>query len=296
MLSKDIATEFRGRGWQIPLSPLAYSEIREEVDPSVNDFELWDSYWRYGGLPQVWNLQSEAEKRQYLRQVFLTTYLTDIIERNGIKNAAAFEEVTAFLAGSVGSLINPTKIANTFQSKENVKVVPGTIRKYLSYLEDAFLIRKTERDDLKGKELFSSSSKIYFEDIGIRNAAVDFKGMDQEPHFMENIIFNELISRGYLVHVGSLTDVEKKNGQSVKVTREIDFVIEKDGKRYYIQSAFFIDNEEKLRNEKESFRRIPDVFPRIIIGKFTSGKSYDDDGVMRLGLLDFLKDKNSLIY
>lgn len=211
------------------------------------------NYGILGGLPQVWNLQSEAEKRQYLRQVFLTTYLKDIIERNGIKNAAAFEEVTAFLAGSVGSLINPTKIANTFQSKEKVKVVPETIRKYLSYPEDAFLIRKTERYNLKGKELFSSSSKIYFEDIGIRNAAVDFKGMDQEPRFMENIIFNELISRGYLVHVGSLTDVEKKNGQSVKVTREIDFVIEKDGKRYYIQSAFLIDNEEKLRQEKESF-------------------------------------------
>lgn len=293
MLSSDIATEFRGRGWQIRMNPLSFSEIREETPLEINDFSLWDTYWKYGGLPYCALEADEEKKRQYLNEVFLTTYLKDIADRNGLKDDIALKEITSFLASSVGSLLNPTKISNTFKSKESRNISSNTVSRYISYLEDAFMIDKVQRYDLKGKEIINGSGKYYFADMGIRNAAAFYKGYDQEPHFMENIIYNELISRGYLVNIGAITNVENVNGKPTKVTREVDFIIEKYGKRFYIQSAYLIDNEEKLKQEKESFKRIKDTFQRVIITKYTSGTFYDEDGTLRIGLFDFLLGKDT---
>ncbi len=294
MLSSDIATEFRGRGWQIRMNPLSFLEIRNIVDKSINNFDLWDVYVKYGGLPYCVLENDEAKKRQYLNQVFLTTYLKDICEHNELKNEQALYELTSFLASSVGGLINPTKISNTFQSKEHKSISSNTIDKYIKYLEDAFMISRVQRYDLKGKDIINGSSKIYFEDLGIRSAASGYKGFDQEPHFMENIIYNELVSRDFLVNVGSITTVENCNNKPTKVTREVDFVCEKAGKKFYIQSALYIENKEKLIQEKESFKKIKDYFQRIIISKFVTSTFYDEEGICYMGLFDFLLDKDSI--
>ena len=293
MLSSDIATEFRGRGWQIRVNPLTFRELKEAM-PEKDAYALWDDYWRYGGLPACVSLSDEAEKRQYLHDVFLTTYLKDIADRNGLKDDTGLREITSLLASSVGSLLNPTRISNTFKTKEGRVISPNTVRRYISYLEDAFMVSSVRRYDLKGKETIGGSEKYYFNDMGIRNAAGGYKGLDQEPHFMENVIYNELSARGYLVNVGTLTSVDRIGGKPVKVTREVDFVCEKEGCRFYVQSAFLIDNDEKLAKEKSCFGRIKDNFKRVIISKYTSGTSYDEDGTLRLGLFDFLLDKNGI--
>ncbi len=288
MLSSDIATEFRGRGWQIRVNPLSFSEIREITPSTIDNFSLWDSYIRYGGLPACVLENDEAKKRQYLSEVFSATYLKDIKERRGLREESSLDEITSFLSSSVGSLINPSKISNTFKSKTKGGPSPETVRKYISYLEDAFMVSFAQRYDLKGKDIIGGSGKYYFTDMGIRNAASSFKGFDQEPHFMENVIYNELVSRGYLINIGVVKSVEEVNGKPTKVVREIDFVCEKNGRRFYIQSALLLEDEEKTRKEKESFKKIKDGFQRIIISKYASGSYYDDDGVLRLGLFDFL--------
>lgn len=290
LLSSDIATEFRGRGWQIPVHPLSFSEIREVTPPSVNDFELWETFFRYGGLPACVMETDESRKRSYLKEVYLTTYLKDIADRHHLRDDVALGELTSVLASSVGSLVNPNKISNTFRSEEGILIAPATIHRYLGYLEDAFLISTAKRHDLKGKRIIGGSAKCYFEDLGLRSAAAGFLGMDQEPHFMENAIYNELVSREYHVDVGSVTSNELIDGKQTKVTREIDFVVDDFGEKYYIQSAFYIADEKKLAQEKAPFKRISDSFQRIIISKFTSGISYDEDGVVRMGLFAFLKD------
>ena len=272
MLSSDIATEFRGRDWQIPMYPLSYSEIREQTDSSINDFSLWDLYWKYGGLPACVLESDESKKQQYLKQIYSTTYLKDIAERHHLRDDIILENLVAYLASSVGSVLNPTNISNTFKSKLHMIVAPATIRRYITYLNDAFVISEAQRFDLKGKAIINGSSKYFFNDMGLRNAAAHFLGQDQEPHFMENV-----------------------KGKPTKVTREVDFVATKNGRKFYIQSAFLIDNPAKLQQEKESFRKIDDSFTRVIISKFTSGASYDEDGVLRLGLFDFLLNKSNII-
>lgn len=294
-LSSDIATEFRGRGWLIHRKPLSFSEIREATPSSISDFELYDAYWKYGGLPECVLLKEDERKRQYLSSVFLTTYLKDIAERNGLKDETSLKELTSFLASSVGSLVSPNKIANTFQSKEQRKIAPNTIRRYLGYLEDSFMVYEAQRYDLKRKSILNGSRKIYFADRGIRNAAAQYKGRDQESHFRENIIYNELLYRGFLCNVGVIENIENKDGKSRKIIREVDFVAEKNDKRLYIQSAFLIDNADKLKQEKTSLMKTKDAFPKIIISKFTSGSSYDEDGVLHVGLFDFLLGKEPLL-
>ncbi len=288
MLSSDIATEFRGRGWQIKVNPLSFSEIREITPSKINDFSLWDSYLKYGGLPACVLEKEESKKREYLTEVFNVTYLKDIEERRNLRNESSLGEVTSFLASSVGSLINPNKISNTFKSKNKGCRSPETIRRYASYLEDAFMVSFVQRYDLKGKEIIGGCGKYYFADMGIRNAASGYKGFDQEPHFMENVIYNELVSRGYLVNIGVVKSVEDIDGKPTKVVREIDFIAEKDGKRFYIQSALVLEDEEKIKKEKAPLKKTNDGFQKIIISKFTSGNYYDDDGILRLGLFDFL--------
>lgn len=294
MLSSDIATEFRGRGWQIHMHPLSFREIREQTPASVNDFELWDTYWKWGGLPGCAVLSSEEEKRQYLSEVYQTTYLKDIVDRYSLRNESSFSEITSFLASAVGSLINPNKLSNAFQSKEKTSVCPDTIRRYFDYMEDAFLVSKTQRYDLKGKAIIGGQAKYYFQDLGLRNAASGFKGMDQEPHCMENVIYNELRLRGYQVNVGVVTSNEFINGKQVRVSREVDFVVETSKRRFYIQTALYLQSEEKVAQEKASLLRIGDGFNKIIITKFTSGISSDEDGTIRLGLFDFLKSPTIL--
>ncbi len=292
MLSSDIATEFRGRGWQIHVNPLSYSEIREVTPLEINDFALWETYFKYGDLPACFLQKNEVDKRQYLNEVFLTTYLRDIAERKSLKDDMPLKEVTSYLATSVGTVLNPTKISNIFSSKEHIKISPDTIRRYVSHLEDTFMISLAQRFDLKGNEVINGSCKYYFNDMGIRNAAAGYKGLDQEPHFMENVIYNELVSRGFIVNVGVITNVENINGKPTKVTRAVDFAVEKNGKRFYIQSALLIDSEEKLKQETESFRKIKDCFQRIIISKYMSGSSYDSNGILHLSLIDFLTGKD----
>ena len=295
MLSSDIATEFRGRDWQIPMYPLSYSEIREQTDSSINDFSLWDLYWKYGGLPACVLESDESKKQQYLKQIYSTTYLKDIVEGYHLRDDIILENLVAYLASSVGSVLNPTNISNTFKSNLHMIVAPATIRRYIAYLNDAFVISDAQRFDLKGKAIINGSSKYFFNDMGLRNAAAHFLGQDQEPHFMENVIYNELVLRGFMVQVGSITNTENVKGKPTKVTREVDFVATKNGRKFYIQSVFLIDNPAKLQQEKESFRKIDDSFTRVIISKFTSGASYDEDGVLRLGLFDFLLNKSKII-
>jgi uncharacterized protein len=294
MLSKDIATEFRGRRWQIRVNPLSFLEIKNAY-PSMDEYSLWNMYWKYGGLPACVLKQNESDKRQYLDDVFLVTYLKDIADRNNLRDDVPLKEITSFLASSVGSLINPTKISNTFRSREQHAITPNTVRRYIGHLEDAFLISSVQRYDLKGKDIINGSGKYYFTDMGIRSAATGYKGVDQELHFMENALYNELFMRGYMIHVGSITNVENVNGKSTKVTREVDFVCEKQGRRFYVQSAYLIENEEKLLQEKKSFEYIKDNFQRIIISKFTTGVSYDEDGTLRMGLFDFLSGKDGVL-
>lgn len=207
MLSSDIATEFRERGWQIHVNPLSYSEIREATPLEINDFALWETYFKYDGLPVCLLQKDEADKRQYLNEAFLTTYLKDIAERKSLKNDMPLKEAASYLATSVGTILNPTKISNIFSNKENLKISPDTIRRYVSHLEDASMISHAQRLDLKGNEVINGSCKYYFCDMGIRNAAAGYKGLDQEPHFMENMIYNELVSRGFVVNVGTITNV-----------------------------------------------------------------------------------------
>lgn len=294
MLSNDIATEFRGRGWQIRLNPLSFMELKEAF-PNSDNLALWDDYWKYGGLPSCVLENDESKKRQYLNNVFLVTYLKDIADRNNLKDEVALREITSYLASSVGSLLNPTKISNTFATKEKFTISPNTIKRYISYLDDAFILSSVQRYDLKGKDIINGSGKYYFTDMGIRSAASGFMGLDQEPHFMENIIYNELVTRGYQVNIGAISGVERINDKPTKVTREIDFVCGKNGQKFYIQSVYLIENEEKLRKEKESFSRIKDNFQKIIISKFTSGLSYDEDGIIRMGLFDFLLRKTNML-
>lgn len=291
LLSTDIATEFRGRGWQISMHPLSFSEIREATPNSVSDYSLWEAYYRYGGLPACVSEADEAKKRRYLSGVFEATYLRDIADRHGLRGETALRELTSFLASSVGSLVSPNKISNAFRSREGLSTAPATISRYISYLQDAFLISEAKRYDLKGKSFISGSSKCYFDDLGLRSAAAGFKGMDQEPHFMENAIYNELIARGYQVNVGAVISNEYIGGRQTKVSREVDFVVEDFGERYYIQSALYLPDEAKVMQEKASFKRIGDSFQKIIITKFTSGISNDPDGVVRMGLFDFFEDK-----
>lgn len=294
MLSSDIATEFRGRGWQIHMHPLSFGELREATPTSVNDFDLWNSFYRWGGLPGCALLATEKEKRAYLKDVFLTTYIRDVADRHALRNEHSLEEVTSFLSTSVGSLISADKLANTFRSKENSHISPDTVRKYFDYLEDAFLVSKAQRYDLKGKETIGGTAKYYFQDLGLRSAAAGFKGMDQEPHFMENAIYNELQARGYQVNVGVISTNEMVNGRQTRVNREVDFVVETHGRRFYIQSAYWIPDAAKLSQEKAAFRRIGDGFTKIIVSKFTDGISSDEDGVVRIGLFDFLKNETLL--
>lgn len=289
LLSSDIATEFRGRGWQIPMHPLNFSEFLSTKQDQSNPFALWDEYWRYGGLPMCVLTKEESAKIQYLRDTFQVTYLLDIIDRYRLRNnEGVIGSLVKVLASSVGSPISFSKIANTFSSATGEKIAPRTVENYISHMKDAFLIQETQADFLKGRQFIGAPSKYYFEDLGLRFAATDFKGDDQESHYMENIIYNELISRGYIVNTGRLCANERKDGKQESHQYEIDFVCEKAGTRIYIQSAMYIPDEAKMAQEKRPLLMVRDSFQKILVSKFFSSATYDNNGILQVGLFDFL--------
>lgn len=291
-LSKDIITEFRGRGDEVHINPLCFSEFMSVYDGTVENG--WKEFSLYGGLPPVVLLESPEQKSQYLKNVFSKTYLADIIERNKIRNYDELDELINILSSSIGSLTNPKKLADTFLSVKKSKLSQETIKKYLEYLSDSFLINPSLRYDIKGKKYIETPLKYYFSDIGLRNARLNFRQLE-ETHTMENILYNELLKRGYNVDVGVVQISEKNNeGTNSRISYEIDFVVNQGYKRYYIQSAFDIPDRQKMLQEERPFLNIKDSFKKIIIQKNCPAPYYTEEGILVMGIIDFLLDEKSL--
>ncbi len=288
MLSSDILTEFRGRSDEIRVHPLSFSEYYSFVGGDKH--EAFDEYAFYGGLPLVLSKPNDTSKMNYLISLFKEVYLKDIIERKGVEREDVLDKVLNLLCSSVGSLTNPNKIANTLKSKEQIDFSVNTIKSYIDYLEDAFLFSESKRYDVKGKSYFDFPNKYYCEDVGLRNARIEFR-QQEITHIMENIVYNELNVRGFSVDVGVVFAREKnQNGNSVKVPREIDFVAAKGGKRVYIQSAYAMPDLEKAELESRPFRLIGDSFPKIIVRHDINKKWYDDNGILNISIIEFLLD------
>lgn len=280
-LSKDVATEFRGRGIEIHIYPLSFAELYQAR--GGDKYALWKSYYTYGGLPYLASLNDNARKAEYLSSLNQTLYLKDIVERNKIANEDEFSELMNVMASSIGSPCNPNKIANTFKSVKKLSLAPQTIAKYLSFMEDAFIVEKSVRYDIKGRKYISTLSKYYFQDVGLRNALLNFRQVE-ETHLMENVIYNELRRCGYSVDVGM---IEVRSATQRKQL-EVDFVANKGDKRYYIQSAFALPDEQKREQELASLKKINDSFKKIIITRDDIAPYHDDNGVLIIGLMDFL--------
>ena len=286
-LSSDIITEFRGRGDEIRVYPLTFSEFLSAFDGTKE--EAWNSYIMFGGLPLILNQKTDEQKRNYLISLFNTTYLKDTIERNNINRVDVLDSLINLLSSSIGSLTNPKKISDTFISSGFKDVSINTISSYLNCLLDSFIIEKVERYDVKGKKYISTPSKYYFSDIGLRNARINFRRME-ENHIMENIIYNELLSRGYNIDVGV---VEVREG-NIRKQLEVDFVCNQSDKRFYIQVALNLDTREKTIQEEKSLLNINDNFKKIIVVKDNILKWYTEEGILVIGLQEFLLNKNSL--
>lgn len=292
-LSKDVVTEFRGRGQDIHMYPLSFSEYYNFLQGDRS--KCWRDYYTYGGFPQTLLLIDDKAKRDYLTHLADTVFIADVVERHKVKNKPELEELFKILASSIGSPCNPTKLSNTFKSLKNISISNKTISNYLQYLCDAFLVEKVLRYNIKGKKYINTLSKYYFTDMGLRNALLGFRQLEQS-HLMENIIYNELLFRGYAVDVGMVElETTDKNGKSIRKHFEVDFVVNDSDKRYYIQSAFAIPDEEKLRQETASFRNIKDTFKRVVIVKDDITPYHNDNGDLFIGLFDFLLDPELLI-
>ena len=291
-LSKDVVTEFRGRGWEIRVRPLSFAEYYEGVGGDKRD--ALEDYYTYGGLPAVAKLNTPEEKEAYLKDVYRAIYLKDIIERNHLQNEEGLEEIFRVLASSMGTAVNPTKIANTFKSVANIKISTHTITKYIEHLKDAFLVSEALRYDVKGRKYIGSDSKFYFEDPGVRNAIIGFRQVEYS-HMMENVLYNELFARGYSVDVG-LVEIWEKNeeGKIVHKRIEVDYVINRGSQRIYVQSAYSMPDEEKRDQEQRPLIKINDSFRKIIISGDHKGKFYNEEGVLRIGVFEFLLDRECL--
>ena len=291
-LSRDIITEFRGRGDELHIQPLSFAEFMSVY--SGNKYDGWNEYVLYGGLPPVVLLPTPEQKIELLKNLFRETYINDIVGRHSIKNKAEFEELIDILSSGIGSLTNPKKLADTFKSKKNKTISQNTIKSYLDYLCDAFIVSRATRYDIKGRKYIDTPQKYYFSDIGLRNARINFRQIE-ETHTMENIIYNELIVRGYNVDVGIVTVSQTdKNGNCVRKQLEVDFVCNKGSKRYYVQSAFAIPDSEKMKQESNSLLRIDDSFKKVIVVKDAPAPNYTEDGILVIGVYDFLLNENSL--
>ena len=291
-LSKDVVTEFRGRGWEIRVRPLSFAEYYEGVGGDKRD--ALEDYYTYGGLPAVAKLNTPEDKAAYLKDVYRAIYLKDIIERNHLQNEEGLEEIFRVLASSMGTAVNPTKIANTFKSVANIKISTHTITKYIEHLKDAFLVSEALRYDVKGRKYIGSDSKFYFEDPGVRNAIIGFRQVEYS-HMMENVLYNELCARGYSVDVG-LVEIWEKNeeGKIVHKRIEVDYVINRGSQRIYVQSAYSMPDEEKRDQEQRPLIKINDSFRKIIISGEHKGKFYNEEGVLRIGVFEFLLDRECL--
>lgn len=291
-LSKDIKTEFRGRGDEIKIYPLSFREFYDAT--SGSDEQKWNQYITYGGMPYSLSLKNDEDKSRYLKDLFENTYLKDILERNHIQKDDVLDSTVNILSSSVGSLTNPVKIANTFNSKGSNEVSSKTIRKYIDCLIDAFLVSKAERYDIKGRKYIEATSKYYFVDMGLRNARLNFRQIDG-GHIMENIIYNELLIRGYNVDVGVVEQFSKNsNKKTIRKQLEIDFVCNRGSQKYYIQSALHIDEEEKQKQELRPLLNVNDFFKKIIIVKDDIVPWHNEDGVLIIGIKEFLLNENSL--
>lgn len=291
-LSKDIITEFRGRGDELHIQPLSFAEFMSVYDG--NKYDGWNEYVLYGGLPPVVLLRTAEQKIELLKSLFQETYINDIISRHSVKHRDEFEELINILASAIGSLTNPKKLTDTFKSKKNKVISSNTIKSYLDYLCDAYVVSRATRYDIKGKKYIDTPQKYYFSDVGIRNACINFRQLE-ENHTMENVIYNELIARNFNVDVGIITATGKDNdGKSVRKQLEVDFVCNKGSKRYYIQSAFSIPDREKMEQESNSLLRIDDSFKKIIVVKDLPAPTYTEDGILIISVYDFLLNSNSL--
>lgn len=291
-LSSDIATEFRGRGDEIRIYPLSFSEFLSEYNGDKND--AWRDYITYGGLPLILSLESSQQKSNYLHNLYQTVYLKDLIDRNGIKKSVEFDALTKVMASSIGSPCNPNKLSNTFKSVSNTDLSSITIDNYLGFLQDAFLLEKASRYDIKGKKYIGTLSKYYFVDMGLRNCLLGFRQIE-ETHLMENVIYNELRSRGYLVDVGVVeTRTRTENQGMLRKQLEIDFVVNNGSKRYYIQSALSLPNEEKIEQEMASLKNVSDSFQKIIIVKDNIVPHHNESGFLFINLYDFLLNREIL--
>ena len=291
-LSKDVITEFRGRGDEVKIYPLSFAEFMSAFDGS-NQLGL-DEYMTFGGLPLILSYKTEEQKSAYLKNLFEETYIKDIKERYQIRHEEEFEELLNIISSSIGSLTNPTKLSKTFQSVKHVTVNPETIKYYLEYLCDSFLVSKAMRYDVKGKKYIDTPYKYYFTDMGLRNARINFR-QDEKTHLMENVIYNELLIRGFNVDVGVVPVVTRDaNGKQVRTQLEIDFVCNQGSKRYYIQSAFRLNDEDKQQNEQAPLTKVNDSFKKLIITGEESLIHRNEQGITTMSIYDFLLNPNAL--
>ncbi len=292
-LSTDIITEFRGRGDEIHVRPLSFAEYCA-VYPDMAWDDAWNIYHTYGGLPYAVLLDKAEDKAQYLKRLFREVYLKDIVERNKVQNNIQMGILLDIISSSIGSLTNPRKLENTFKSDGNISISAATIKQYLDYFIDAFMVEKAERYDIKGKKYISTPQKYYFSDLGLRNARLNFR-QQEETHIMENVIYNELRMRGYSVDVGVIEINERtSDGTYARKQIEIDFVANKGSQRYYIQSAFALPSLEKAAQEERPLKNVPDSFKKIIVVKDNIMLRRDDNGITTMGLKQFLLDPHSL--
>ena len=293
MLSSDVLTQFRDRGDEIRVFPLSFAEFYDAYKGDKR--EAWQEYYTYGGMPMILEMDTHERKSKYLRDLFERTYIKDIMERNKIKND---EEVLAILldilASGIGSLTNHGKLSNTFKSERNISLAPDTIDRYLHYFEDSYLLQKAKRYDVKGKKYIKTPSKYYYTDLGLRNARLGFRQIE-ETHLMENVLYNDLIRRGFDVDVGVVEIATMEEGKKVRKQLEVDFVVNRGNDRYYIQSALSIADPEKKKQEIASLLRIPDSFKKMVVVKDYLKPWKDDNGIQYVGIEHFLRDENILV-
>ena len=285
-LSTDIATEFRGRSYEIHLAPFSFAEYFSAFKGTVQ--EAWDKYSLYGGMPSLLNMDTEEKKSAFLRQLFNTVYLRDIMERNRIENLPEIKELIRVMASSVGSLTNVNNLTNTFASKKRLSITNRTVASYIRYFEESFIVEQALRYDIRGKQYIGAQSKYYFQDIGLRNALLSFRQLDR-GHVMENVIYNELRQHGFLVDVG---DVETRTSKGTRTHLEVDFIANKGPRRYYIQSAYQLSDAQKEEQEKRSLSLIGDSFKKILIVSGHYPPMLDEQGILTIGLFQFLESPN----
>lgn len=291
-LSRDIITEFRGRGWEVRIHPLSFAEYYEVI--GGEKAEALDQYYKYGGLPAVAGMKRAKDKQNYLREIFETVYLRDVIDRNHLKNADGLRELVRILASTMGASTNMRRISNTFKTAAGIDLAPATIAKYIECLQDAFIISEALRYDVKGRKYIGTETKYYFEDLGIRNAVVDFRQFEP-THIMENVVYNDLCRNGFSVDVGLVESFKRdNNGKLTRRNLEIDFVVNRHDERLYIQSAYALPSKEKVDQEQASLLQVSDGFRKIIIAGDHYSTGYNENGILVIGLYDFLLEKANI--